>query len=387
MPYFQQAVDLEAALAAVERGRWAEARVHLEVAAKSRPADARVPAALAVAYAGLEMKAEAAAAARKADTPNAGPVTRHLLALYYARAGNRKRAAELEGDYARSKEADPAAGARAAMLSAEVGAWPAAIEFGRAALERGLRADLLLPMLARAYEATGKTAEALEMQRRLAAASPNSEEAQAGYGIALLRAGKFREAVEQLEKARVDFDKSPQIELALGSGYYAQRRFADAGARFFRVIELDPAIHQPYIFLARMLDQLPDRTAEFLTRAKAWHETSKHVFAPYAYAKALLASGEREAAGPLLAESVARDAMVWEFHFELGQWRESRREWDTAAKSFEAAVACDKDRPEPHYRLARVYDRLGRAAEAKRERETHARLMAAQQAKSKEGMQ
>jgi tetratricopeptide (TPR) repeat protein len=385
--YLQQAGDIEAALAAVERGRWVEARVLLEQAAKNRPKDSRINAGLAAAYAGLSLPTEAAAAARRAEAAPAPPMTQHLLALYYARTGNRKRAAELESAYARSGAADAAAPARAAMLNAEVGAWPQAIAFGRPALEAGQRPDLLLPMLIRAYEATANVAEMLEMRRRLALASPNDEEAQSGYGIALLRAGRFGEAVEQLEKARASFSKSPQIELALGSGYYAQRRFAEAGARFLGVIELDPSIHQPYIFLARMIDQLPGRESEFLGRAKTWHESAKHPFAPYVYARALLASaGEAEAVGPLLREAIARDPKVWEFHFELGQWHESRREWEAAAKAHEAAIACEKDRAEPHYRLARVYDRLGRAQLARQQREIHARILAGQQAKPREGM-
>ncbi|MEZ5354633.1 MAG: hypothetical protein R2762_18525 [Bryobacteraceae bacterium] len=52
------------------------------------------------------------------------------------------------------------------------------------------------------------------MRKPLAAVSPYSEDAQSGSGMALLRAGRFREAVEQLEKTRADFDKSPQVELA-----------------------------------------------------------------------------------------------------------------------------------------------------------------------------
>jgi tetratricopeptide (TPR) repeat protein len=381
--YLQPAGDVQAALAAVERGRWVEARVLLERASKEQPADSRIWAGLAAAYAGLSMKLEADIAARRAARGRPEPVTQHLLALYYARSGDRKRAADLESAYARSREADGAAGVRAAMLNAEAGQWAAAIELGRAALDRGQRPDLLLPMLARAYEATGATGEAIEMRHRLAEASPNSEEAQSGYGIALLRAGRFKEAVEQLEKAREGFDKSPQIELALGSGYYAQRRFAEAGVRFLRVIELDASIHQPYIFLARMIDQLSDRAAEIAARAKAWHDATQHPFAPYVYARALAATGGDEAAiGRLLAESIARDGKVWEFHFELGQSHERRRDWVAAAKSYETAVACEKDRAEPHYRLARMYDRLGRAGEARKHRGIHAALMAGQQSKA-----
>jgi tetratricopeptide (TPR) repeat protein len=197
----------------------------------------------------------------------------------------------------------------------------------------------------------------------------------------LLRAARFREAAEHLEKTRRRFGHSAQIELALGTAYYAQRRFEEAGARFFRVIELDPAVHQPYIFLARMIDQIPDRAAEFLARAKAWHESgAAHAFAPSVHARALVTTGAPDAqVKPLLEAAIARDASNWEFHFELAQLYERARDYAAAARAYERSIACEEQRPEPHYRLARIYDRLRKPDDARRQREIHAELIRKEQ--------
>lgn len=380
--FVQLAGSIEPAMAALDAGRYAEARGMLERIVEQAPREPRAWAALARAYHGLALADRAADAARRAEPLiEASPEAQHTLALYYAQTGNRKRAAELECLYAASPRADAAAPARAAMLSAEVGHWPQAVEFGRIALDRGQRPDLIVPMLARAYEAAGRFEDAVEMRRRIVQSSPANEEAQAGYGIALLRAARFREAAEHLERARRSFDKSAQIDLALGTAYYAQRRFEDACARFLRVIELDSTVHQPYIFLARMIDQVPARAAEFLAQAKSWHESgSKHAFAPYVHAKALAATGASDGAvKPLLEEAIRRDASQWEFHYELGQLHERARDFAATARAYEKSVACQPQRPEPHYRLARVYDRLGKPDDARKQREIHAELMKKEQ--------
>ena len=359
---------------AFDAGRFTEARTILE--------GQRTPnsqALLARVYLQLQLTDRAIAAARFAETTGANlPEVQHQLALYYAQSGQRQLAAQWEGRYAQSPAADAFAPLRAAMLYAELRQWPQATKFGRLALAKQDRVEIRR-ILSRAAEGTGDAREAITQQRAVLAQLPYDELAHAELGQLLLRLGKFGEAATFLEEAHRKFDRSATIELALGVAYYSQRRFAEAGTRFLHVIDLDSAIPQPYIFLAKMIDQLPDRVPEIRTRAEAWHrQEPQNGFAPYVYARALQAAGVDDSeTKPLLLEAIRRDAKIWEFSFELGQLLERQRDFPAAARAYESATAINDQVPEVHYRLARVYDRLSQPAKAERERLRHKQLLGA----------
>jgi tetratricopeptide (TPR) repeat protein len=330
-------------------------------------------AVLARTYAALNKPAEAAAAARQADATT-DPQAQHMLALYHAQHGSRARAAQLERNFALSPLADPAAAARAAFLLAETGDAANAIAMGERALTKQDRAEIR-QLLARLYENTRQPDKAIEQHQAILKARPYDEQAHGEYGQALLRMGRFQQAVTALEESRRIFDKSPQIELALGVGYYSLRRNDDAATCFLRVIDLDPAIPQPYVFLSKMLDTLGDRLPQTRQRFEAWHraETKSHL-PPLVYARAL-PIGERK---PLLAESIRREGGFWESHFELAQVLEHENNLAGAAREYEATVKLDARQAQAHYRLARLYDRLQRPADAARHRQIHAKLVEAQ---------
>jgi uncharacterized protein HemY len=78
----------------------------------------------------------------------------------------------------------------------------------------------------------------------------------------------------------------------------------------------------------------------------------------------------------LLRKSIALDGKNWESHLELGGVLDKRRAYDEAAKEFQRSIELNPKSSTPHYRLARVYDRLGKKQEAEAERERHAALVA-----------
>ena len=354
-----------------------------EIAA--HPRDSLLWVRLARTYAELQQPAKAMEAAQRAEKMSGKtPEVQHALALFYAQLGNRKRAAELELDYARSNPGkDTFAAARAAFLCAESGLLKEAVEMGEIAVNRQDRGDIRA-LLAKTYESFGKPEKALEQYRGWLKLEPYNEQAYSEFGGSLLRLGRFTEAVPMLEDARSKFDKSPQILLALGVAYYGQRRFEDAAIYFLKVIDLSPDVEQPYVFLAKMLDQLGPQLPDVLARFAAWNDLEKrNPLPPFVYAKALLAAGQsKDQAEALLRESIHRDDKLWEAHFELATLLEQKQDWNGSRLELERAVALSPQQAAAYYRLARVYDRLELPAKAAEARKKHASLVAGEKLKN-----
>ena len=138
-----------------------------------------------------------------------------------------------------------------------------------------------------------------------------------------------------------------------------------------------------------MIEQIPARVPVIRQHAKAWLEgESSSAFAPFVYARTLIATGEPDdLILPLLVEAMRRDGSVWDFAFELGQLLERQRDLAGAARAYEKAIALDPKAPEPHYRLARVWDRLREPVKATRERMIHKQLLDGPGNSPRSGMQ
>jgi predicted Zn-dependent protease len=59
---------------------------------------------------------------------------------------------------------------------------------------------------------------------------------------------------------------------------------------------------------------------------------------------------------------------------------ENVRKFEEAGAELERSAALNPQAPTPHYRLARVYDRLGKTQDAVRERALHEKLTAEEKA-------
>src|SRR5262249_54621412 len=120
-----------------------------------------------------------------------------------------------------------------------------------------------------------------------------------------LKQQSFAAALETLDAGRKKFDKSPQLELAAGVAYYGLRRFPEAIDAFFRTIQLDPRVDQPYEFLGRMLDQGEDRLPKIREAFAAFAKNAPdNYLSSFEYGR-VLASEPPEQAEPLLRRSIA----------------------------------------------------------------------------------
>jgi len=372
-PSFEAA--LRAGLEALQHNDLAAARVSLESAAKMRPDQPQVWLALAQTYWKLHDAKLAGSAAAKAEQLAPGdPIVLKALSLFYSESGNYEKAAECAAGYASKTHADPGAYARAIQLYLQSGKPKPAIDLARTALAAEDRAELRY-LLGKAYEMDGQPVESIREMRAAIQQNPYEESYYFELARDLLKHNSPQEAIQVLEDGKKVFARSAQIELTLGVAYYSMRRFSDAVDAFLLVIRIDPGVEQPYVFLGRMLDQtaskLPDVTAAFAALAKA---NPQNYTADFLYGKALAFGGKREEAEPLLRKSIAENAEFWESHFELGGVFEAKHDFAGAAREFSRAAELNPKNPGAHYRLARVYDRLGKTDEAKAEHALHEKL-------------
>jgi tetratricopeptide (TPR) repeat protein len=372
-PTFEAA--LRAGLEALQHNDVTGARVSLESAAKMQPDQPQVWLALAQTYWKLHESKLAGSAAEKAERlAPSNPVVFKALSLFYSESGNYEKAAECAAGFASKAPADQGAYARAIQLYLQAGRPKRAIDLARSALVAENRADLRY-LLGKAYEMDGHPAESVREMRAAIKLNPYEESYYFELARDLLKHNSAQEAIQVLEDGKKDFARSAQIELTLGVAYYSMRRFSDAVDAFLRVIRIDPGVEQPYVFLGRMLDQtaskLPDVTAAFAALAKA---NPKNYTADFLYGKALAFGGQRNQAEALLRQSIVENGEFWESHFELGAVLEGKRDFAGAAREFSRAAELNPKNPGVHYRLARVYDRLGKADESKAEHALHEKL-------------
>lgn len=250
-------------------------------------------------------------------------------------------------------------------------------------LASGDNADLR-NLLGKGYAQSGQMPKAIPELEAAIRLAPGNEVFRFDLARLYLYQQDFRAAIAVLEPAREKFPRSAQIELALGVAYYGQRRFEDTVLAFLKTIEMAPEVPQPYIFLGKMLEHAGAHMPEITARFAAWERLEPgNAAAPLLHAKALVAQlppvgwgAKAEEARQLLEKSIRIDSNSAEAQFELGCLMERKYDYEKAAALLEKSIQLNPDDPVTHYRLSRVYDRLGKKEQADEERALHERLSA-----------
>lgn len=379
---------------ALDRGQAEEAYSALGQVVERRPKDGRARIGLAEACRRLERISEAEKHVDvAAELAPEQPALFRGLAIYYENGGELDKAAEYESFYVRAFPDDFSGFGRAASLHLAAGNGRSAAEFARSGLERQESAALQ-DVLGKALALTGDDEGAEAALREAIRLAPYDEEYRYDLGYLHLRAQRFDEAAQAFEEALKIFDKSARVVLGMGVARYGQRRFGEAVTAFLRAAELAPAAPQPHYFLGRMLEHATDRIDAVLERQKAFAQMQPdNYLGPFLHGQALAASlppeGAEERADKaveLLRRSIELRGDFWESHFELGALLERRKSYEEAAERLEQAVELNAGSSKPHYRLARVYARLGRSEDAARERDLHRKLTEAEREAMAGGM-
>ena len=386
-----QALQLERSSELVRHGLMAlqsrdipQAQELLERAIEESPQDARAWIGLAQVYGTLNLRMQASRhASEAARLGSDNPLIQHALAMFYTEFGDLAEAARWEERFAGGEMGDQEAYVRTVSLYLQAGMPLKAASVGKAALEDASGSSAAMHnVLGKAYTMAGQMEDGLRHLELAVQSNPYEESLHYDLGYFHLRNQDFDSAAEAFLGGRRYFDKSAAIEIGLGIAAYGQRKFAEAVDRFLRAAELAPGLEQPHAFLGRLLQHAGGRIDDVEERLRAYHEQERTShFGPLLYGQALLARpGARNdaqalaEAEALFQESIDRREDFWESHYELGVLLEGKREFAAAEKHLQRAATLNPDSSKPHYRLARVYQRLGKSQEAKRERELHKRI-------------
>jgi len=237
------------------------------------------------------------------------------------------------------------------------------------------------------YSESGQRFKAADAQSRYSAANPSNSAARdravALYFEAvrpLLQAERFGDVVTSLHAAPASIANSAQIQLVMGVAYYGLRRFEEAATAFLSVIAVDPSIKQPYLFLGKMLDQIPSRLNEVTERFIAYERENPSDFEGYLlHAKVLDTKAvEPETARKLLEKVISIAPGSAEAHFELGSLLDRTQHFSDAVVEFQTAARLDPSDAATHYRLSRLYERLNKPEAALAEREQHRKMVTEQ---------
>ena len=354
----------------------------LEQAIEQAPEDARAWVGLANIYRTLNLHTQshryAAEAARLGED---NPVIQHALGIFYLDGRNWAEAAKWEEKFSQSEIADSDVFVRTISLYLQADMPLKAIEIGIRGLEKNESAPLN-NLLGKAYATAQQPEPALRHLELAITMQPYEESFHYDLGYFHLRQQDFEAADKAFITGQDYFDKSAAIELGLGIAAYGQRRFTDAVDHFLKASRLAPGLEQPHAFLGRLLQHAGQRLDDVEERMRIFNEQySKSHFGPFLYGQVLQAklagdkdSSALEAIESLFRKSIERRGNFWESHYELGVLLEKKGDYQAAQEHLLRAVELNPGSSKPHYRLARVYQRLGKKKEAKQELALHRKL-------------
>lgn len=207
-------------------------------------------------------------------------------------------------------------------------------------------------VLADYEEKRGDFVSAAHAYQRAVELAPDQEQYRLNLALELVQHQTFEPAITVLEQAAPRFPKSARIRTLLAVADYAVARTDDAVRRLVEALRIDPSFDPARDYLSRIvLDSSapPDSAAvEALCGRKdavcAAAELRRDRDSTSAFRELQIA-----------ARTTPDNAVA---RCELGRAYEWREQWDAARTEMEACVRLDAS-AQNHYRLARIYTRLG----------------------------
>ena len=223
-------------------------------------------------------------------------------------------------------------------------------------------------LLGDAYEALGDSISSAGSFQKAVELSPNQERFRLALAIELMRHQTFEPALIILKKAVSDFPSSARIRTALALTIFLSGNEQAGIEQLLDTISLDPTFSPAVHYLGRIvLSQAAVPDKQVVTAECDYADAHSSDQEANAYCAALQARAEENSAvttdwRPILrrlASASARSPQNALVRCEYGRALYQAHDFTQARSQLEVCVQLDPDSIEGHYRLARLYERLG----------------------------
>ncbi len=237
-------------------------------------------------------------------------------------------------------------------------------------LEKSATAQVLLGDI---EEKNGNFLEAGNHYLRAAEIDP-SEDNVWMVGVEFLRHWTFPAAVEEFERAVVQFPASKRMRLGLGAAYFGDARYPQAVITFAELLkdEPDSALYAGLLGMScnAVTQQKQPRCADLVTYAEMHPADAQAATSAAASLQVLNPDDDHlQVARKLLENAIAANPNLADAQYQMGVLEQDQVNWTGSIPYLERAIALKPDYAQAHYHLALAYGRTGRKQEGQRQME------------------
>jgi tetratricopeptide (TPR) repeat protein len=226
--------------------------------------------------------------------------------------------------------------------------------------------------LGEALERFGALDAAVDAYRLAVAARPPFRKASNNLILALVKSGRSREALERARTLAAADPDDPDLSFTLGLAQ-SEPDVEEAIKTFRHTLKLAPRHALARYNLALVLKRA-DRLQEAIDELQRVIEIEPRAEAHYTLGVIYWHQGDLERAASALRAAVAAEPRYADAHYTLGAVLHARHDWSGAADALRRALALRPDLPGIHYTMARVLQASGDDAAAQRHLDEAERL-------------
>jgi len=223
-------------------------------------------------------------------------------------------------------------------------------------------------LLGEAYEAVGDSVSSARSFQEAVRLSPGEERFRIALAVELMRHQTFEPALAILKRSMIDFPRSARVRTAFALTLFLSGKEQEGIEQLLEAISLDPAFTPAIRYLGDIAANQGPAPEERVVKAECdyadAHPSDDESNAYCGALEARLATNNPETADwrPILrrlalAASGSRNSSI--ARCEYGKALYETHDWVKARSELQSCVRLDPNSVEGHYRLARVYERLG----------------------------